>query len=205
MSKSSIILLLCCPFLLLAQEKDFQLWSKVGASYELTKDLEVGFNQGFRLRENASLPDVTFSNVSVKYELHKRWAVALGYRYITDFDLSQNTFSSNRLYTDINYKTKHKRWLIKNRLRYQHQEANLTLRDKATLSYNVRKTPLEPFTAIELFYRDAVFKKWRYTLGASYPLSKSLDLDAYYRIQQALNTNNPKQLYILGLAIDYKF
>ena len=205
MNKSSFILLLFCPFLLIAQEQDFQLWSKVGASYDLNKDLSVSLDQAFRFRENASLPDVTFSNLSLKYDLIKKWSVAIGYRYITDFDLSQNTFNSHRIYSDINYRKKKKRWLMKNRLRYQYQEENFTLRDKVSLSYNIRKTPLEPFTAFELFFKDSEFKKWRYTLGASYPFLKEFDIDVYYRLQQSFNTNNPKQLHILGLGIEYKF
>ena len=205
MNKSSFILLLFCPFLLIAQEQDFQQWSKIGVSYDLNKDLSVSLDQGFRFRENASLPDVTFSNLSLKYDLIKKWSVAIGYRYITDFDLSQNTSTSHRIYTDINYRKKKKRWLMKNRLRYQYQEENFTLRDKVSLSYNIRKTPLEPFTAFELFFKDSEFKKWRYTLGASYPFLKEFDIDVFYRLQQSFNTNNPKQLHILGLGMEYKF
>ena len=205
MNKSSFILLLFCPFLLIAQEQDFQQWSKIGVSYDLNKDLSVSLDQGFRFRENASLPDVTFSNLSLKYDLIKKWSVAIGYRYITDFDLSQNTSTSHRIYSDINYRKKKKRWLMKNRLRYQYQEENFILRDKVSLSYNIRKTPLEPFTAFELFFKDSEFKKWRYTLGASYPFLKEFDIDIYYRLQQSFNTNNPKQLHILGLGMGYKF
>ena len=205
MNKSSFILLLFFPFLLIAQEQDFQQWSKIGVSYDLNKDLSVSLDQGFRFRENASLPDVTFSNLSLKYDLIKKWSVAIGYRYITDFDLSQNTSTSHRIYSDINYRKKKKRWLMKNRLRYQYQEENFTLRDKVSLSYNIRKTPLEPFTAFELFFKDSEFKKWRFTLGASYPFLKEFDIDVYYRLQQSFNTNNPKQLHILGLGMEYKF
>tara|TARA_B100001057_G_scaffold215444_1_gene215708 strand:- start:341 stop:958 length:618 start_codon:yes stop_codon:yes gene_type:complete len=205
MNKSSFILLLFCPFLLIAQDQDFQQWSKIGISYDLNKDLSVSLDQGLRFRENASLPDVTFSNLSLKYDLIKKWSVAIGYRYITDFDLSQNISTSHRVYSDINYRKKKKRWLMKNRLRYQHQEENFTLRDKVSLSYNIRKTLLEPFTAFELFFKDSQFKKWRYTLGASYPFLKEFDIDIYYRFQQSFNTNNPKQLYILGLGMEYKF
>ena len=205
MNKSSCILLLFCPFLLIAQEQDFQQWSKIGVSYDLNKDLSVSLDQGFRFRENASLPDVTFSNLSIKYDLIKKWSLVIGYRYITDYDLSQNTSTNRRIYTDINYRKKKKRWLMKNRLRYQYQEENFTLRDKVSLSFNIRKTPLEPFTAFELFFKDSEFKKWRYTLGASYPFLKEFDIDVYYRLQESFNTNNPKQLHILGLGMEYKF
>ena len=185
MSKSRFILFLFCPFLLIAQEQDFQQWSKIGVSYDFNKDISVSFDQAFRFRENASLADVTFSNLSLKYDLIKKWSVAIGYRYITDFDLSQNTSIRHRIYTDINYSKKHKRWRIKNRFRYQYQEENFTLRDKIFLKYNIRRTPLEPFTTFELFFKDSEFKKWRYTLGVSHPLLKEFDIDAFYRLQQS--------------------
>ena len=204
MSKSRFILFLFCPFLLIAQEQDFQQWSKIGVSYDLNKDISVSFDQAFRFRENASLADVTFSNLSLKYDLIKKWSVAIGYRYITDFDLSQNTSTSYRIYTDINYSKKYKRWRIKNRFRYQYQEENFTLRDKIFLKYNIRRTPLEPFTTFELFFKDSEFKKWRYTLGLSHPFLKEFDIDVFYRLQKSFNINNPKQLHILGLVIEYK-
>ena len=204
MSKSSLVLFLFCPLLFIAQEKDFQQWSKIGVSYDLNKDLSVSLDQAFRFRENASLTDVSFSNLALKYDI-KKWSVAIGYRYITDFDLSQNTSISQRIYTDINYRKKKKRWQIKNRLRYQYQEENFTLRDKIFLKYNIRKTPLEPFTTFELFFKDSEFKKWRYTLGVTHPFLKEFDIDAFYRLQQSFNTNNPKQLHILGLGMEYKF
>ena len=203
MNKSSLVLFLFCPLLLIAQEKDFQQWSKIGVYYDLNKDLSVSLDQAFRFRENASLTDVSFSNLALKYDI-KKWSVAIGYRYITDFDLSQNTSISQRIYTDINYSKKKKRWRIKNRLRYQYQEENFTLRDKIFLKYNIRKTPLEPFTTFELFFKDSEFKKWRYTLGVSHPLLKEFDIDVFYRLQQSFNTNNPKQLHILGLGVEYK-
>ena len=205
MNKSRFILFLFCPFLLIAQEQDFQQWSKIGISYDFNKDLSVSLDQALRFRENASLADVTFSNLFLKYDLIKKWSVAIGYRYITDFDLSQNTSISHRIYTDINYSKKHKRWRIKNRFRYQYQEENFTLRDKIFLKYNIRKTPLEPFTNFELFFKDSEFNKWRYTLGVSYPFLKELEIDAFYRLQKSFNTNNSKQLHILGLTMEYKF
>ena len=76
---------------------------------------------------------------------------------------------------------------------------------KIFLKYNIRRTPLEPFTTFELFFKDSEFKKWRYTLGLSHPFLKQFDIDVFYRLQQSFNTNNPKQLHILGLGIEYNF
>ena len=68
MNKSSLILFLFCPLLLIAQEQDFQQWSKIGVSYDFNKDLSVSLDQAIRFRENASLVDVTFNNLSLKSE-----------------------------------------------------------------------------------------------------------------------------------------
>ena len=89
-------------------------------------------------------------------------------------------------------------------MRYQLQSEVSTLRDKVSATYNIRKTPFEPFSAFEVFYREQSLNKWRYTLGASYPLSKDINLSLYYRLQQAINGNSP-QLYILGVGFDYDF
>ena len=56
-----------------------------------------------------------------------------------------------------------------------------------------------------MFFKDSEFKKWRYTLGVSYPFLKELEIDTFYRLQKSFNTNNSKQLHILGLTMEYKF
>ena len=131
--------------------------------------MSVSLDQGFRIRENAALPDVTFSNLSLKYDLIKKWSVAIGYRYINDFDLYQNISIEHRIYTDIDYRKKRKRWQQKTDCVISTSKKISLFREKSSLSYNIRKTPLEPFTAFELFFRDIEFKKWRCTFGASYP------------------------------------
>ena len=204
MNRSSIVLFFFLPFLLSAQEQDFQIWSKVGVSHLLNKKLKLSVDQGFRLRENASLSDVLFTNVSLRNKLNKSWSLASGYRFINDYDNASQIDVKHRLFADLNYQYKHKRWKFSNRLRYQVQSSKTTFRDKLSLSYNIRKTPLEPYTSYEVFYRNQSLNKWRYTLGASYPFTKNIDVSLYYRLQQEFNSNNP-QLYILGVGLDYDF
>lgn len=202
MRKSNIVFLLFFPFLLSAQEQDFQIWTKLGVSHSINKALKVTIDQGYRLRENAALSDVLFSNVSIRYKFNKSWSTASGYRLINDFDFDMQTETKHRLYVDVNYRTKFKRWEFKNRLRNQIQSGTFTLRDKISLSYNIRKTPLEPYSSFEVFHRNEELNKWRYTFGISYPVSKDIDFSMYYRLQQGFNSNSP-QLYILGVGFDY--
>ena len=51
---------------------------------------------------------------------------------------------------------------------------------------------------------DEEFEKLRYTIGFSQPISKDLDANLFYRIQQTFNTNNPENLFILGTSLSYK-
>jgi len=204
MNRSSLFFLLFFPYLLTAQEQDFQIWSKVGISHSINKTLKVSIDQGYRIRENASLSDALFTDASLRYKINKPWSAVAGYRLINDFDFDLQSEMKHRLFVDLNYRMKHKRWEFKNRFRYQLQSSTSTFRDKISAEYNVRKTPLLPFTTFEVFYRNQELNKWRYTLGASYPLSKSIDFSLYYRLQQEFNSNAP-QLYILGIGLDYDF
>ena len=60
--------------------------------------------------------------------------------------------------------------------------------------------------AAEYFYSEQKqINKLRYTLGFSYPISKDLDFDMSYRIQQQFNEENPETLFILSGKLSYDF
>lgn len=209
MKRLSILLLCCLPFSLWAQEQDFQLWSKLELSYKPHKKITIGLNEGFRLRENASVPTKSFTNLSVSYRHNKQFRFAAGYRFIQAFDLDQSIDLRHRHYCDVNVRLKQKRWQWTYRVRLQQQlgvnHQEYYHRGRLSLSYNVRKTPLEPFAAAEGFYElGKDWDKMRYTLGLSYPLAKKLDASLYYRIQTEMNVNNPADLYILGGTLSYQ-
>ena len=195
--------LICCfiPLLLLSQESDFQSWSKVGVQYKIHKKLSTTLSQGYRLRENASLPDKGFTTLAVVYKIDKDFKLGVGYRLNENYDLAQRVTFQNRYFTDIYLRKKHKKWTFKDRLRYQNQANKYALRNKAEVTYNIRKTPLEPYLAVEAFYNFEVVNKLRYTLGASYPINKKINFDLYYRIQDEVNENKSNDLYILGASL----
>ena len=70
MKKLSI---LCCflPLFAIGQD-DFQLWSKVELGYKINKKVSVELTEGFRLRENASLPSKTFTDFNATYKHNKK-------------------------------------------------------------------------------------------------------------------------------------
>jgi hypothetical protein len=210
MKRSSLLLFLLLPSFLLAQEEDFQLWSAVELNYKLNKKVALSFDEGFRMRENASLPAKAFSNLSVSYKQNKHWRFGAAYRFIQSFDLAQEVFYRHRFYADVSWRNKHKRWSYSYRARFQQQYGinhfERYHRSKLSCAYNIRKTPLEPFVAAELFLPIAFegsTDKMRYTAGLGYPLAKKLDASVYYRLQKDVGQNDPLSQYIVGLGLSY--
>ena len=79
-------------------------------------------------------------------------------------------------------------------------------RQKFKLSYNIRKTKLEPSIAIEMFYDlDDAFYKVRNTLALSYPLHKKIDFSLGLKTENQFNANQPITLYIFEPKISYRF
>ena len=228
----SVFLLLFCSFFAFAQENDFQTWHSVSSSIDFnvilvpdqvfTKTKRKGsitFKQGYRLRENSSLLSKQFSDFRFKLMLNKRLSVAMGYRYSTDWNtpLESSTlllypyvYNKHRYYSDIIVKKKlKKRFLVYSRSRCLYQgnsfEYNSVIREKLGISYNIRKTKLEPESSVECFYTwNESIDKIRYTLLINYPITKSLDFDLAYRIQQEFYVNNPETLFIFGGKLSYK-
>jgi hypothetical protein len=200
MKKSSLILIFF-PLFLMGQESDFMLWSKASLNYSINKKTNISFSQGLRLRENASLTDELYSNFSISRKWNKRWQVAMDYRLIEEYDIFFNSEIQHRFSLDLSWRKKIDRLTIKSRSRLQYG-SNFVLRERISAHYNIRKTPLAPSFLLESFYDFSHVAKLRATIGASYPLAKSTDIDLYYRLQN--NLKKSSLIYILGIAISHK-
>ena len=230
--QNSIFLSLFFSFIASAQENDFQIWCSSSSTVDFnvilipdqlfTKTKRKGsitFKQGYRFRENASLLSKQFSDFRIKLMINKRISFSLGYRYSTDWRIPLESvslllypyvYNKNRYYSDLIIKKKlNKRFLVYLRSRYLYQgnifDYTSIIREKVGITYNIRKTKLDPESSVELFYtwRETI-DKIRYTVLISYPISKNLDVDLSYRIQQDFYVNNPQTLFIFGGKLSYK-
>jgi hypothetical protein len=199
MKKSSLILIFF-PLFLMGQEPDFMLWSKASLNYSINKKTSISFSQGLRLRENASLKDELFSNFSISRKWNKRWRIAMDYRLIEEYDVFFNSELQHRFSLDLRWRKKIDRLTIKSRSRFQYG-SSLAFRERLSVHYNLPKTPLEPSFLLETFSDFSSVAKLRATIGASYPLAKSTDIDLYYRLQN--NFDKASIVYILGLGISH--
>ena len=207
--QNSILLLLFFSFSAFAQENDFQTWYSVSLNKKIIKKTNLFIKTGLRLRENSSLYAKQFTDLKVKHKYNKRFSYAVGYRDINKWDIALNISNQNRFYADVNYKNKFsKRFSYAIRNRWQTQGDlfgyKMTLRQKFGLDYNIKKTKLSPSISTEYFFtmEDGI-NKLRSTIALGYPLSKKLDFELTYRIQQEFYVNNPQTLFIFEGKLAY--
>jgi hypothetical protein len=91
------------------------------------------------------------------------------------------------------------RWQSQRNMNYK-----MTLRQKFSLSYNIRKTKLTPNIATEYFLNlNNGINKLRSTIAISHPIAKNTDFDLAYRIQQEFYVKNPEIIFIFEGKISY--
>ena len=208
--RNSLFFLIFFSFSSLAQENDFQIWNTLNLKKKINKSFTADLKYGLRYRENASLISNQFIDLRIKYRENKRWSYAIGYRSISDYSLSSDVNFKNRLYFDAYYSKKIKRYFLDIRNRFLNQSNSFTskqvFRQKFKLSYNIRKTKLEPSLAIELFYNfDNSFYKMRNSLVLAHPINKKLDFSLVYKIENEFNINDPMTLFIFEPKLSYRF
>jgi len=207
-----ILLLVFFPFLVISQEKDFQTWMSISATKKVAKKTNVLFKEGIRFRENSTIRSKVFSDLRIKRKYNKHFSFALGYRFSNDWDNRLNLNYKNRIYSDIYYRKKiKKRFLLNIRARWLTQ-GNINgysdvFRNKSSISYNIKKTKVQPEFSLEYFYYfdSMTIEKLRYTFILSFPISKNIETDISYRIEKDINTNTPEIIYIIDGKISYRF
>ena len=208
--QNSILLLLLCTFSSYTQENDFQIWTSLSANNKVISKTDISIKHGLRFRENASLLSKSYSDIRLKYKYNKRSSLGVGYRDINEWNKELSREQKNRYYSDLYLRNKLDRFVLSVRNRYQKQgntnSHTYLFRQKLSITYNIRKNKLDPLLAAEYFYSEQKqINKLRYTLGFSYPISKDLDFDIFYRIQQQVNVKNPEPLFILSGKVSYDF
>jgi len=205
---SLLVFLLLFSFLSFAQENDFQLWNSATIKKKINKKHSLDLKYGLRFRENGSLVSKNFIDIRTKYKLNKKWNIALGYRNIHEWSKSSELDRKNRFYFDSYYSKKIKRYYFDFRSRFLFQgkiSYNEIIRQRIRLAYNLRKTKLEPSLSLEFFSSfDSIISKLRYSFFLSSPISKKIDFNLGYKIQQEFNVVNPVALFVFETKLIYK-
>jgi predicted porin len=218
MKKLPVVLFICFfPFLLKAQEtgpspqgqKDFQLWLDAGLNYKVNKKFDLSFEAAYRRDNNLADVSQTYLELQAKSDPLKFLVISGGYRLSGWFE----KYLVNRLFAYARFSFDIERLKVQYRLRYDNNfnasigELPDFLRNKIKLKYRIRKFPIDPYFAYELFYRtnyiDPKFTQQRFDIGLDYAISKKNSLQVYYRFQQELNAYAPERNFILGISYSF--
>jgi len=214
MKKYFGIVLIVCVFtgLANAQTKDAQLWSGVGVSKKLTRDITGSLDQHVRLSQNISFPKSIFTEARLSYRINKFFKYTAGYRFINRGQIDGGFAVGNRFSGDLRIRWKKKPIVLTYRNRMQ-QETRSTESGIKQINYNRNKLGLAldldkkfvPFVSFEMYYHvnKEEFNKNRYTAGVEFNLKNRNELSIWYRFQQEYNRKNPGMDYIIGIGFSH--
>ena len=184
-------------------------WNSLSINKKLSKKSDLIYKFGLRFRENSSILSKQFYEVKYKYSILKRVAFSTGFRYSDNWDKKRIINRSNRFFLDVLYKDKlYKRlsFSLRNRLQSQgfYYDYNLLFRQKFSLNYNIRKTKFDPSISTEYFYNlDEGINKLRSGISFTNKITKNLDFDFGYKIQNEFGLTKANTFYILECKISY--
>lgn len=169
--------------------------------------MRFGIEQQARFNDTLSSFKNTFTAVSWKWKMSKRFALKTTYRFTVVPDRNNH----GRISGDLIYSWSKKKsdLRIKNRLRYQRRstfDSNKTasyIRNKLTFDYNASKL-VDPYAAGEIFYRldgKYEFRVWRFIGGLTWHINKKLDLKTYYQFEQEFNTKSNDRFHVFGVDL----
>lgn len=202
--------------------RDFETWMSAELRYKPNKKWVFGLEEQLRLKENASVTDSYFTQLSIKNNIYQGFGIGAAYRFIRNNDNKGNVQgyeNFNRIQFDLLYKHKPQNFILKYRLRYQTKNelgvsenegdfANQNFRFKTAVGYNIKKWQYDPELSFEIFNRrqknsDNGFNKVRATIGTNIDLNKFGEIDVFYRFEKQLNVTTPKTTNIVGLNYAY--
>lgn len=175
-----------------------ELWQGIAVNKRLTKKWSVGLEENIRLGNSGRQFETGLLETTLSYKLLKKLKLDVAYRYSFRPITTPNT---QRISLSASGKCKlNKRWQWSHRVKYQYdfvanrQETDKQMRYKTKLTYNIRKSKLNPFLSAEGFYRFCFdegnqFDRYRLALGADYKCRKKQDVSFGYIYESSLNEN----------------
>ena len=196
------------------------MWNNFAISKKISDRWKVSLEEELRFTEDISRFDIFFTDLGLDYKINKHFSAGLNYRFYQNKNNDGDFKTQHRLSASVSYKQKFDRFTFGYRLQFQNKDEDFlssssennvsNLRNKISVDYDIKNFKLEPYFQAELFRKyetgeDPCFNKVRWTLGASYPITKKSDIQLFYRIDNELNQSYPKNTYILGLGYKFSF
>ena len=190
-------------------ETDFQTRTSLDLSYKPIKKLQLSFTPELRFDENFSLDKYLFEG-GAAYKVLKFLELGTTYRFGVNPRVGKDTEYVNRYSFSATAKKDFSRFESAFRLRYTNDADDETsnekfMRYKASLDYNIRKSKITPFVAVEAFQQlsDAGLYKMRYTAGIDYKLFKKNYLGLNYKFDYYIIEYKNRNIISLGYKIKF--
>lgn len=198
---------------------DFESWISAGIRLKVHKKWTFELSEQIRFNKNSTQVDQYFTNLAIGYEPFKFVEFGGAFRF-SQYNEGDGSYSPHyRINADVTFKHQIKRFSFDYRLRYQFRnELGVTsiegdylkhgFRLRAKAKYNIKKIPLEPSFAVEMFseyekYTLPVVDKLRFTAALAYDFKKYGKVKLFYNLEQELFTAYPKTVGIIGLGYVY--
>lgn len=199
-------------------DRDFELWTGAQLRFKPKKKWTIGLDYEYRFKENASVVDKSYTELSLKRKIYRGLSLALGGRYVWFNDTEggqQGIRNRFRWNADLGYNATIKRFDIISRLRYQ-SRTNLynenpsvdVIRLKLGTAYNIKNWKLDPEFSFEGFSRlgeEETLTKIRITFGTSYDLKDYGELTVFYRYEEGFREDSEQIIDIAGIRYKYSF
>lgn len=194
-------------------------WIGAGINYKPTKSLTLGLEEQLRLKSQDKLYNSSFTELNASYKLIKGLKAGIGYRYINSYDDQGNVQgpeTHHRMHYRLGYKTGINDLDLGLRLQYQNrrEQSNEDVtpkqrwRVRTDMEYNIGNWKFDPKMSFELLYDldedpDDRENKYRLSIGSSYKINKSMDLEFRYMYENGLGSTLETVPHVLRLNFTY--
>ena len=215
---SVYILFAASTFLAVAQDTDFGSWIGVEFEKSISKKLSVEFEEEVRVFQDFSEIDRFATSLGGAWTFNKFLRAGAGYTWIYKHRVNRELWEHRhryQIYLRGRYQINRFALTLRERFQSTYRDESVEgfkynprnyLRSRLQVAYDIRGAKIAPYTSAEMYYqlnnpRGNEVDNMRYTLGADWPLTKTLGMDTYLRLDQEMNVKNPVSYIILGIAL----
>jgi hypothetical protein len=210
-------LALALPFFLVSTpalaDYDAQLWTRLGVSKEVVKNLELGFDQNFRFDQNMTRVAAVMPAIGVDYR-PARW-LQLGGGYRLAYQRRRNSAMDfrHRLHVQGQVRTDVHTFRLRYRLRLQsrfrdERDPNYAIRNRISADWRGAR-PWIPGLALESNHRlgdpvqSVIFQKVRFTARLRYDF-RDYTFGVFYRLEVPFLRVLDPTLHIAGVTVHWE-
>lgn len=204
--------------------KDAGMWNTLSFKHKLNKKFALLITEEFRLKENYSQVNLTYTELGLEYTYNKNIKTSLVYRAIQKFQYDNPLSFRNRMQWDIGLKKNFGKFGINYRHRLQGEVKDYYTsenghyrewfsRHKIGFKYELNDKWSFAFSGeyrIQLSdprspEYNGGFHRQRYQGGFTYKINSKQDFGMYYLYQNEFTIQNLTDIYILGVEYSVEF